>query len=246
MDEAGDEPGPAAVTDDLLPPGAYWSGVVRRGRTVRFVDVEGSGGTAVLLCNAADPSERYNAPDTVKIQNQIFLTAGMVLFSDMGRVLCSITRDTGGHHDTLGGASDAGTTDAASHGGTYLERRNERHVNTHDNLIAALGRHGLDRRDIVPTLNLFDRVEVAPDGRFTWVGPGGGPGALIDLRAEMDLLVVASNTPHPLDPSPGWATGPTRVSVLADAPVDVDPRIDPTPERARGFENTDRLLSLTR
>lgn len=244
MNDSNDATMPTVITDDLLSPGAYWTGRVGRGRTISFTDVEGTGGVSVLLYNAAEPSERYNAPDTVKIQNQIFLTAGMVLFSDMGRVLCSITGDTGGHHDTLAGASDAGTVDSASHGGTYQERHNERHVNTRDNLIAALGRHGLDRRDIVPPFNLFDRVEVEPDGRFTWVGPGGGPGATIDLRAEIDLLVVVSNTPHALDPSPRWATGPARITVLDAGPVATDPRTDPTPEQARGFENTDRLLAL--
>lgn len=237
-------PPPGAVTDDVVPPGGYWTGVVRRGRSVRFTDLEGTGGVAVLLYNASDPSERYNAPDTVKIQNQIFLTAGMVLFSDMGRVLCSVTADTSGHHDTLGGASDAGSVLARHGSGTYLERRNERFVNAHDNFVAALGRHGLDHRDIVANLNLFDRVEVEPDGAFRWVGPGGGSGAQVDLRAEMDLLIVASNTPHALDPSPTWSTGPLRITVLDGAAPVVDPRTDPSPERERGFQNTDRLVAL--
>jgi urea carboxylase-associated protein 2 len=172
------------VTDDVVPAGGYWTGVVRRGRTVRFTDVEGSGGAAVLLFNANEPSERYNAPDTVKIQNQIYLTAGMVLFSDLGRVLASVTADTSRHHDTLAGASDAASVSARHGSGPYRDLRNERFVNTHDNFIAALGRHALDRRDIVSNLNLFDRVEVDPGGAFRWVGPGGGAGASVDLRAE--------------------------------------------------------------
>jgi urea carboxylase-associated protein 2 len=232
------------VTDDVVPPGGYWTGVVRRGRTVRFTDIDGTGGAAVLLFNANEPSERYNAPDTVKIQNQIYLTAGMVLFSDLGRVLASVTADTSRHHDTLAGASDAASVSARHGSGPYRDLRNERFVNTHDNFIAALGRHALDRRDIVSNLNLFDRVEVDPGGAFRWVGPGGGAGASVDLRAEMDVLVVVSNTPHALDPAATWTTGPLRVSVLDDVNPVVDPRVDPSPERRRGIENTDRLVAL--
>jgi urea carboxylase-associated protein 2 len=246
-DAAPDRPArttaPAIVTD-LVPPGGYWSGVVRCGRILRLTDVEGTGGVSLLAYNAHETSERYNAPDTVKIQNQIYLTAGMVLFSDLGRILLSITADSSGCHDTLGGASDATTVAAAERHGTYLERGNDRFVNAHDNLVAAVGRHGLDRRDLVPTFNPFDRVTVEPDGRLRWVGPCGAAGAGLDLRAEMDVLVVLSNTPHALDPAETWATGPLQVEVLQDVEPQVDPRVDPSPERARGFDNTDRLVAL--
>lgn len=238
-----DPPSPPLV-DDLVPPGGYWSGFVRRGRTVRVTDIDGTGGVSLLAYNAHDTSERYNSPDTVKIQNQIYLTAGLVLFSDMGRVLLSITGDSSECHDTLGGTSDAGTVAAADRHGTYLERGNDRFVNAHDNLLAAVARHGLGRRDLVPTFNPFDRVEIDPEGGFHWVGPGGGPGAGLDLRAEMDVLVVLSNTPHALDPAGDWATGPVRVEVLERVDAVADPRTDPSPERARGFENTDRLVAL--
>jgi urea carboxylase-associated protein 2 len=236
-------PAPTIITTDSIPPGGYWTSLVRRGRTLRLTDTDGTGGVAVLLFNAHDTSERYNAPDTVKVQNQIFITAGMVLLSDMGRVLCSVVEDTSGHHDTLGGSSDAESVRRRHGGGTYLDRRNDRFVNTHDNLIAALGRHGLDRRDIVPTVNLFDRVEVAPDGSFRWIGPNGVPGSVIALRAEMDVLAVISNTPHALDPSPTWVTGSLGVEILSSLLPSVDPRIDPIPERERAFENTDAMHS---
>lgn len=239
------DPPTSPLSDDLVPPGGYWSALIRRDRTVRLTDIDGTGGVSLLAYNAHDTSERYNAPDTVKIQNQIYLTAGSVLFSDMGRVLLSLVGDSSEHHDTLGGTSDAGTVAAAERHGTYLERGNDRFVNAHDNLLAAVGRHGLDRRDLVPTFNPFDRVEVEPDGGFRWVGPGGGPGAELDLRAEMDVLVVVSNTPHALDPAERWATGALRIRVLEDAHAVVDPRVDASEERARGFENTDRLVALS-
>ena len=100
----------ASISDELVPPGAYWSRVIRRGQTLRIVDVDGAGAASLLAFNADQPSERYNAPDTTKIQNTIFVSTGRVLFSDLGRVLFSVTGDSGGHHDTLAGFGDAATT----------------------------------------------------------------------------------------------------------------------------------------
>src|SRR5581483_236011 len=100
---------PQILYDETIPAGAYWTRVLPRWSTLRIVDVEGASAAAVLLFNADQPSERYNAPDTTKVQNMVFLTEGWLLLSDMGRVLCSITGDTAGGHETLAGASNAGT-----------------------------------------------------------------------------------------------------------------------------------------
>jgi urea carboxylase-associated protein 2 len=235
---------PRVVIDDLVPPGGYWSGVIRRGRTLRLVDVEGSGGVALLAYNADDTWERYNAADTVKVQNQVFLTTGMMVLSDMGRVLLSITADSSGRHDTFSGASNRREDEARFGPGTFQTLRNDLHRNAHDNFLMALGRHGLDARDVVPNVNLFDRVEVATDGELEWVGPKRVPGVHVDLRAEVNVLAVLSNTPHPLDPAPAWTTGPLQVSVLDAVPVAFDdPSRVSSDEARRAFDNTDRYVA---
>jgi urea carboxylase-associated protein 2 len=234
------------VLTETLPPGAYWSGVVSRGRTLRLTDIEGSGGVALLAYNADDPTERYNAADTVKVQNQIFLTTGMVVLSDMGRVLLSVTTDDAhGHHDTLSGASSRGDDSDRFGPGIFQELRNNFHRNAHDNFLMALGHHGLERRDLMPNLNLFDRVEVASDGALNWVGPCGDPGTVLELRAELNVLVVISNTPHPLDPATHWSTGPLGIAVIDGDPAGLDdPCRTRIPEIGRAFDNTDRYWSL--
>ncbi|HEY9644710.1 MAG TPA: DUF1989 domain-containing protein, partial [Coleofasciculaceae cyanobacterium] len=104
---------PSLVTwDEVIPGGAYWSRVIPRGMTLRIVDLEGSRGVSLLCYNADSVIERYNAADTAKIQFNAFLKKGRVLYSDMGRILFSITEDTCGHHDTLSGCSN-GATNAA-------------------------------------------------------------------------------------------------------------------------------------
>jgi uncharacterized protein len=237
-------PDGGVVVDETLPGGAYWSRVVRRGQTLRVVDLEGAGAASLLALNAEQPSERYNAPDTTKIQNTIFVTAGRVLFSDLGRVLLSVTGDTCGHHDTLAGFGNAATTEARYGPGRYLELRNEYHRNARDNFLAALGRHGLGRRDLVPTFNLFARVAVGPAGSLDWVSGVQRPGAAIDLRAEMHVLAVLSATPHVLDPAPEYRPGPLRVTVWqGPPPASDDPCRTGTPEAGRGFDNTDALFA---
>ena len=86
-------PGPV-LWEDLIPAGCHWSGVIRRGVTLRLTDLEGGANCAALFYNFEEKTERYNMPDTLKAQHTAFLTAGHVCYSDMGRVLCSITADT--------------------------------------------------------------------------------------------------------------------------------------------------------
>ena len=79
------KPGTPVLHEETIPPGAYWTRTLDRWQRLRIVDVDGRQACSMLAFNADQTSERFNAPDTVKIQNQIFLTTGRVLFSDLGR-----------------------------------------------------------------------------------------------------------------------------------------------------------------
>ena len=65
----------------------------------------------------------------------------------------------------------------------------------------------------------------------------------VELRAEMNLLVILDTGRHPLDPNPQVAPKPVRIQVLAGEPAGPD---DPCrlkcPENARGFINTERYF----
>lgn len=173
----------------------------------------------------------------------VFLTKGRVLFSDMGRVLFSITEDTSGHHDTFGGCSTPATNLARYGEGDYQHLRNDCHRDGRTNLLAALGRHGLGSRDIMPNLNLFTRVRVLPEGDLAWVAGCEKPGAYIDLRAEMNVLVALSNTPHPLHPGTTYDPKPLRLVVWRSPPSAPDDLCRTFSDEARrGFRNTDELF----
>jgi urea carboxylase-associated protein 2 len=220
---------PADIIDaDTLPPGAYAYVRLSRGTALRIANESGTPGAALFMWNADDTSERYNAGDTAKLQWTTRLTTGRVLFSDMGRVLASIVADTGAGHDTIVGPNSPAQTNG----------RNGR-----DNLRAAAAKFGLSRRDVASALSLFSPVAVDEAGRMRWQG-NPPAGALIELRAEMNLLVALSNTPHALSPAQE-ATGPlSYIAWRAPAAAAGDLCRAFTEEAARGFINTDKAFAV--
>jgi urea carboxylase-associated protein 2 len=198
---------------------------------------------SALFFHLGVPGERYNMPDTLKAQYTAFLSRGRVLLSDMGRVLCSIVEDTCGWHDTLCGHSNAAVV-ASRHGHKpYSRARNDFHRNAHDNFLVELSKWGLGARDLGPNVNFFSKVVVDDDGNLSFVADHSAPGALVDLRAEMDVLVVLTAVAHPLDRSPVYAPRPVELVVSESAEPAADDlcRLS-RPEAARAFENTERYF----
>ena len=153
-------PDGSVLEREELPGGCYWTGRLRRGEALRLVNREGSSAVALIAWRADEPSERINVADTVKVQWSAALRPGRVILSDMGRVVFSIVADDTGAHDALAGGSNAATC-AEKHGpGAWR--------NTRDNFVAAVGKLGLDKRDIPPCLTLFAPVSVAADGTLSW------------------------------------------------------------------------------
>src|ERR1700676_820296 len=89
--------------------GKHWSLTVRAGTLLRMIDSEGGANVGMLFYNPQNTLERYNAPDTLKCQHTFKLTKGHCLYSDMGRIFCSIVEDTHGWHDTVCDKSGRGS-----------------------------------------------------------------------------------------------------------------------------------------
>ena len=227
---------------ELIPGGGHWSYRIRRGTTLRFIDLEGGANVALLLYRADERLERLNLPDTLKGQHTAHLSAGNVLYSDMGNVMASITTDTVGWHDPLCGVSDAASLLARYGERRYQEHRNDMHRNGKDSLLIELGKWGLGLRDLVPNVNLFSKVTVDGDGRFQFVAGNSRAGNLVELRFEMDVLMAVSTAPHPLDTSRTYA--PKKVGVVAwqsgTAAADDACRLA-CPENRRAFHNTELI-----
>jgi hypothetical protein len=236
------EPARILLEEDLHP-GSHWSFVLRRGLSLRITDREGGANVSALFYNADDRIERYNMADTLKAQHTARLTAGHVCYSDMGRVLVSITTDTCGWHDAVCGVSDAALVMEKYGPGRYQELRNDFHRNGRDSFLVELGKHGLGARDIVANVNFFSKVVADAEGVLSFVPGNSRPGDHVDLRAEMNVLMVLSSCPHPLDPDTHWR--PRRVGLTvwkSDPPGPDDFCRTSCPENARGFVNTERLF----
>lgn len=232
------------LTSELLRGGQMWSRVIKRGHTLTLENTAGTAAVAALLYNADEPLERYNMPDTLKAQHTAFLTTGCALYSDMGHVLMSIVEDSYGWHDTFTGIMNRQTSEAKYGTGSYQQRRNDFHRNTRDNLLIELGKHGLGKKDIVPNLNLFVKVVADEAGNLSWASENK-PGSKIVLRAEMNVLVVLSNTPHPFDPRGEYAPADVTLTI-ARSPLAGKDDICRTrcPENERGFILTEQYAAL--
>ncbi|HVU47665.1 MAG TPA: DUF1989 domain-containing protein, partial [Terracidiphilus sp.] len=129
----------SVLGNEVISGGATWSHVLKRGTALRITDVEGGANVAAYFLNFELPAERFNLPDTLKAQHTARLTKGHVLYSDMGRILCSITEDTVGWHDPLAGISNAASIEKKYGKRTYQEARNDWHQNARDALSIELG-----------------------------------------------------------------------------------------------------------
>jgi len=229
--------------EEIIQPGATWSHVVKRGTALRITDIEGGANVGAMLYNWENPTERYNMPDTLKAQHIAHITRGHVLYSDMGRILCSVTADTAGWHDPLSGCSNSALVAAKYGEARYQEFRNDCHRNAYDGFAIELAKYGLSVRDLTAVLNFFSKVAVDDSGRMSFVTGHSKPGMYIELRAEMNVLVILNTCQHPLDPNPKYDPRPVRLSIQrVPAPSPSDPCRLSRPENERGFVLTERYF----
>ena len=228
---------------ETLAGGATWSHVLKRATVLRITDLEGGANVGAMFYNFENPLERYNMPDTLKAQHIARLTRGFVLYSDMGRVLCSITEDTCGWHDPLSGHSTAALVRAKYGEKSYQDARNDYYQNARDGFTIELAKYGLGERDLVANVNFFSKVVVADNGAMRYEPGHSRAGDFVDLRAEMNTLVILNTCQHPLDPTPSYAPKPVGLAISRVPPAAPD---DPCrlsrPENERGFILTERYF----
>ena len=206
MIDPNDVPG-TILHDEIVPARAPWSRIVQSGETLRIVDLGGNQAVDFLVYSAADTAERYSASDTVVAQRNLFLGVGTVLMSNEGRALMTIVADNCGRHDTSGGACSCESNTLR-----YGHHTKHQHACV-DNFLLEGARHGLGKRDLVGNINWFMYVPVEADGSLGIVDGVSAPGKLVDLRAEMDTLVVVSNCPQINNPCNGFNPTPVRMIV---------------------------------
>ncbi len=201
----GPIPGAGIHEDTVVPACAPWSARIKKGGRLRLIDLEGRQAVDFLCYNAADPSDRYNAANTIKLNHNIYLGAGCVLWSLRARKMMTIVEDTCGSHDTLYGCCSI-EVDEVRFGKTNAR-------GCQSNFEAELAKHGLGEKDMAANVNFFMFVPVAADGAVAIAEGLSKAGDYVDLRAEMDLLVVISNCPERDNPAAGFEPTPVRAIV---------------------------------
>jgi uncharacterized protein len=226
--------------ETLIEGGKHWSFTIRSGMQLRLTDLEGGANVGMLFYNPQNPLERYNAPDTLKCQHTFKLTRGHCLYSDMGRIFCSITDDSVGWHDTACGSSSAQLVKKRWGDRGYQEYRNDWYQNGLDAFLVEAGKYGLGRRDLSANVNWFSKVLAGEDGSLRFDPSDSRAGHSVVLRFEMQTLVLLHTCPHPLNLAGEY---PRRAVQLhfsqAPAVTDEDYCRNSRPENARGFANTE-------
>lgn len=198
-----------AAYDFVLPAGEPWMHEVKKGQILRIVDLEGNQAVDTLFYNAHDPSERYDAQATIVRQGSIYLTTGSKLLSNDGNVMLTIVADTCGRHDTLGGA-------CAAESNTVRYALEKKYMHScRDNYLLALAEwgQGMGKRDLTSNVNFFMNVPVTPEGGLTFEDGISAPGKYVEMRAEMDVIVLISNCPQLNNPCNAYNPTPARLLI---------------------------------
>ena len=198
-----------AVLSHTIAAGEPWLQRLSKGQVLRIVDLEGNQAVDTLLFNAGDTEEHYSLTHTIQAQGALYLGLGSVLMSSQGRAMMTIVADTCGRHDTLGGACSCESNTVR-----YALDKRAMH-SCRDNFMRAIAHspYGLQKRDMAPNINFFMNVPVTPQGGLTFEDGISAPGKYVELRAEMDVVVLVSNCPQLNNPCTAYNPTPVRCLV---------------------------------
>lgn len=198
-----------AIIRDVVDAGDYYLKVIKKGQTVRILDLEGNQAADTLFYNADDVSERYSAIDTVREQGNVYLTAGSVLMSNDCNPMLKIVADTCGRHDTLGGA-------CATESNTVRYALDKKCMHAcRDSWLLAIAENdelGLSKADITHNINFFMNVPITSDGKLSFADGISGAGKYVELEALIDTIILVSNCPQLNNPCNAY--NPTPVEIL--------------------------------
>jgi urea carboxylase-associated protein 1 len=198
-----------AVHSEVIPAGDGWFQPVKKGQTLRIVDLEGNQAADTFFFNANDVTERYSAQDTIREQGAIYLTTGTRLMSNLCRPMLTITADTCGRHDTLGGA-------CATESNMVRYSLDKRFMHAcRDTFLLQMVKSGypVTKRDLAHNINFFMNVPVTPEGGLKFDDGVSEPGKYVEMRAEMDVLCLISNCPQLNNPCNAYNPTPIQVVV---------------------------------
>jgi urea carboxylase-associated protein 1 len=204
-----------AVFSFVHAPGEPWMHEITVGQIIRIIDIEGNQAVDTLFFNARNLDERYSFTETITAQGNAYLGTGTCIMSSEGRPMLTIIADTCGRHDTIGGSCCSQEGNSVRYG---LDKR-FMHA-CRDNFMLGVGHwgRGMNKRDIVSNINFFMNVPVR-DTTLHFEDGISGPGKYVELRAEMDILILISNCPQLNNPANGYNPTPIEYLVWDRSPI---------------------------
>ena len=182
-----------------------WSGLVKKDQVLTIIDTHGRQAVDFLCYDADKKKDRYSATNTVKVQGNIYVSEGTVLYSDSGKALMTVIEDTIGRHDTVYGCC-SNPNNLLRYGVVTTE-------SCYDNFTSELAEHGMGAEAIVSNINWFMSVPVLDDGSAGVSDVELKPGSYVRLRAECNVLAVLSNCPQMHNPCNGYNPTPIEVYI---------------------------------
>lgn len=198
-----------AIYTEIIPAGEGWMHLVKAREILRITDLKGNQAADTFFFDAADLSERYSAQATIRAQGGIYLTTGTRLISNLDRTMLTITGDTCGRHDTLGGACAA-----ESNMVRYALSKRFMH-NCRDTFLLEMAKSGLPltKRDLAHNINFFMNVPVTAEGGLKFDDGVSEPGKYVEMRAERAVHCLISNCPQLNNPCNAYNPTPIRVTI---------------------------------
>ncbi len=195
--------------DFTLGAGDGWMHEIKAGQAFRIVDLEGNQAADTLFYDAKDFANRYSAQDTIRAQRAIYLTTGTALKSNGGDTLLTITADTCGRHDTLGGACATESNQVR-----YALDKRWMHA-CRDTFMLQLQKwgRGATKADIAHNINFFMNVPVTPEGGLRFADGVSAGGRYVEMRAERDVVALISNCPQLNNPCNAYNPTPIRLLI---------------------------------
>lgn len=229
--------------EEIIPGGANWSHILKRGTALRMLDIEGGANVSAIFLNFEIPAERYSFADSLKAQHTAKLTRGNVLMTDMGRILCSIVEDSIGCHDPIGGHSNAEDIRKRYGEKRYQQHHNDFYRNAQDLFLIELEKYGLNHESLMGCVNFFSAVDVDTAGNMSFREGHSKAGDEVVLRAEMNTLIILNTCPHPMNPATEYPKKPVKLTIEnAIAPDAEDYCRKFCSENERAFTLTERYF----
>ena len=179
---------------------------VRAGDEIRITDLQGKQVCDLWAFCPENLEEFVSASHTRVACGRVILHHGDALVSNLRRPFLTLVAGVEGH-DTLQPCCDP-------------ERYRldygikDHHANCRENLHEVMQPYGLSYALVPDPLNVFQRVQVTPDGRFENAEPTTVAGDSVTLRAEVDLIVGVSACPQDQNPCNGFSPTDIGVEVL--------------------------------